>query len=125
MIVVPASTLANWKKEIERFSNLSLYVYHGSQNERIYMRHDIKNQIMDREIDIVICTYTLFERESGREDRNFLNYIKFDYLVLDEAHCIKNANSSRYSNLKRLRRACIDLVSLPTRAWGSSFPSSA
>mmetsp|Transcript_26397 Transcript_26397/g.39169 ORF Transcript_26397/g.39169 Transcript_26397/m.39169 type:complete len:472 (-) Transcript_26397:136-1551(-) len=45
----------------------------------------------------------MFERESGAEDRAFLRKIKFEYLVLDEAHCIKNASSSRYSHLRNLK----------------------
>jgi hypothetical protein len=38
----------------------------------------------------------MFERDSGAEDRSFLKKIPFEYLVLDEAHCIKNSQSSRY-----------------------------
>lgn len=44
----------------------------------------------------------MFERDSGAEDRSFLKRIPFEYLVLDEAHCIKNSQSSRYLNLRGL-----------------------
>ena len=42
----------------------------------------------------------MFERDSGAEDRSFLKKIPFEYLILDEAHCIKNSMSSRYQNLR-------------------------
>jgi SNF2 family DNA or RNA helicase len=44
----------------------------------------------------------MFERENGAEDRSFLRKMPFEYLVLDEAHCIKNSQSARYSNLRGL-----------------------
>lgn len=36
---------------------------------------------LDR-VDIVLTTYTLFERESGADDRKFLRKLPFEYLVL-------------------------------------------
>ena len=67
------------------------------------MRKKIKRDIQDQRIHILLSTYTIFERASGAEDRNFLLNQSFDYLVLDEAHCLKNADSSRYSQLNKLQ----------------------
>jgi SNF2 family DNA or RNA helicase len=58
-----------------------------------------ENLIVNGVCDVILCTYTLFERESGKDDRKFLYAHNFEYLVLDEAHCIKNPDSSRYTNL--------------------------
>jgi SNF2 family DNA or RNA helicase len=67
------------------------------------MRGQIRREILSGKLDILLGTYTIFERESGKDDRKFLYSISFDYVVLDEGHCIKNANSSRYTNLCYLK----------------------
>jgi SNF2 family DNA or RNA helicase len=104
LIVVPASTLANWENEFEKFCPLLRVVrYHGSQDERAQLRHDLRSMIAKEEVDVVLSTYTIFEREACKQDRGFLYAQSFDFLVLDEAHCIKNADSSRYANLNALR----------------------
>lgn len=53
-------------------------------------------------VDVLVISLRMFERDSGAEDRSFLKKIPFEYLVLDEAHCIKNSQSSRYQNLRGL-----------------------
>ena len=53
--------------------------------------------------DIVLSTYTIFERESNITDRNFLYKHSFTYLVLDEAHALKNSSSHRFINLNLIR----------------------
>ena len=40
-------------------------------------------------VDIVLSTYSIFERESSKDDQKFLKNQSFEYLILDEAHCIK------------------------------------
>lgn len=98
-MVVPASTLANWKNEFERLCpSFEVVTFHGNQRERLELRADVQDTP-----DIVLTTYSLFEREALKDDRKFLYGISFDYLVLDEAHCIKNAETSRYSKLNGLR----------------------
>jgi SWI/SNF-related matrix-associated actin-dependent regulator 1 of chromatin subfamily A len=104
LIVVPSSTLSNWENEITRFCPFLNYItYHGSQSERLSLRYDIRGKLeRGEEIDIILCTYNLFERESNKDDRKFLRNLKFDYMVCDEGHCLKNAKSFRYLNLKAL-----------------------
>ena len=52
---------------------------------------------------MILSTYTIFEREASKSDRSFMYSLSLEYLVLDEAHCIKNAQSSRFVNLNMLR----------------------
>ena len=104
LIVVPASTLANWQNEIARFCpSFSVITYHGSQNERIGMKQAIKTGIKKGEIDVVLSTYTIFERESSWRDRQFLQKQVFQYMILDEGHCVKNSGSARFINLNAMR----------------------
>lgn len=103
LIIVPSSTLSNWKREISAHCpHLRAICYHGSQNDRYDLRREIADGIEDESLQIVLCTYSLFERDSGNRDRKYLCSIPWDYIILDEAHCIKNANSSRYANISNL-----------------------
>jgi SWI/SNF-related matrix-associated actin-dependent regulator 1 of chromatin subfamily A len=56
-----------------------------------------------RQVDVMVCTYSLFERDSGKADRSFLRRIQFFYMILDEAHSIKNSSSNKHDNLRQLR----------------------
>lgn len=103
LIVVPGSTLDNWLNEFEKYSPyMVVEAYRGSQNERFMMQRDLLKEIRANEIDVIICTYTMFERESGKLDRKFLYKVPFSYLILDEAHCIKNSATSRFESLRQL-----------------------
>lgn len=100
-MIVPASTLDNWINEFAKFSpGMVVVPYRGSQTERFHLARDLLIEVDNDEVDVIISTYTMFERESGKEDRKFLRRISFSYLVLDEAHCIKNASSSRFEYLR-------------------------
>lgn len=104
LIVVPASVLSNWENELARFCpSLEVVRYHGSLNEKAELREQLRRSIPQGEVDVIITTYTLFERESNAKDRSFLWNQKFNFLILDEAHSIKNADSQRYSHLNAMR----------------------
>ena len=104
LIVVPASTLANWENELRRFCpSLAVVSYHGSQNERAELRHDLKRDIRAGRVDVVLSTFTIFERESGKDDRSFLYKQNFEYLIVDEAHCLKVSKSARFQNMNALK----------------------
>jgi SNF2 family DNA or RNA helicase len=108
LIIVPASTLANWSAEFSKFAPaLNVFTYHGTQAERQDARMIIKERLSDNTLDVILTTYTLFERESNKQDRGFFFSLSFHYLVVDEGHCLKNSTSARYktlSNLKTMRR---------------------
>lgn len=100
--MVPASTLSNWQNELARFCpSLEVTTYHGSQQDRAELRYELRRP--NSCSDVILSTYTIFEKESCKPDRSFLCSLKFDYLILDEAHCIKNTNSSRFQYLNQLR----------------------
>lgn len=81
LVVVPKSLLFNWSMECRRFTpNLKIMEYAGV--DRAQLREQIPKH------DIVLTTYGMMRR-----DVLYLKDLVFDYIVLDEAQIIKNANS--------------------------------
>ena len=91
LLVVPASLVANWKAEIERFSpSLSMLIAHPS--EGVTAGGDAVN-----DCDVVITTYSMLTRLEwlrGREWR---------LVVLDEAQAIRNSGTRQSRAVKELR----------------------
>ncbi|KAG4306157.1 hypothetical protein PORY_000145 [Pneumocystis oryctolagi] len=98
LIVVPASTLENWLREMAKFCPaLKVEPYYGTQNERLDIRcHLEKNS----DYNIIITTYQL--ATGNKEDRIFLRRQKFDVCVYDEGHFLKNSLSERYKHLMNI-----------------------
>ena len=106
LIVVPASVLTNWEREFEKFCP-DMYVirYHGSMVEREELREKMRRYQpggpnSGRPLDVVLTTFSYFSSEKS-DDRSFLRKFQFDYLVVDEAHCLKNPHGARYKNLDK------------------------
>jgi SNF2 family DNA or RNA helicase len=58
-----------------------------------------------RSFDVLLTTYTLFDRssESSRLDRAFLRRYRYSAIVLDEGHAVRKADSSRFKHLSSLQ----------------------
>ncbi|MBS1810895.1 MAG: SNF2 helicase associated domain-containing protein [Acidobacteria bacterium] len=82
LIVVPKSLVFNWQAEAARFTpSLTVLNHTGSEREKETAEH------FD-EYDIILTTYGTL-----RNDAILFKDKKFDYIVLDEAQAIKNANT--------------------------------
>jgi len=83
LIICPATLKINWKREIENYSDKTIYIAEG------------KN--FSTEHDFVIANYDIiknFHDPKKKEDSVILNS-NFDLVVVDEAHYIKNATAQR------------------------------
>jgi SNF2 family DNA or RNA helicase len=81
-VVAPTSVLANWEREIEKFTpGLTCVTWHGQD------RHEKVEQLQG--VDVVLTSYALIRRDIGE-----LKKVKFRSVVLDEAQNIKNADSA-------------------------------
>ena len=103
LIVVPASVLSNWMIEFEKVCpGLVVQKYHGSMEERINLRSSLRRRpVGSPDIDVILTTFSYFGSERA-DDRQFLGKINFDYMIVDEAHCLKNAKGKRYQELDRM-----------------------
>ncbi|KAL3272354.1 hypothetical protein HHI36_013833 [Cryptolaemus montrouzieri] len=100
LVVVPASTLDNWRNEFARWCpELRVFMYYGSQEERKLFRIDFSNGVL-ADFDVVLTTYTTVG--NSREERKMFRVTPMHYVIFDEAHMLKNMNTQRYENLIRI-----------------------
>jgi len=104
LIVVPGSTLENWCREFQRFSETINFVpYYGGQAQRFEHQETILDNISRGECDVIITTYDLTFR---KEDNIFLRKCKPKICIFDEGHVLKNADTIRYKSLMRIKTQC-------------------
>ncbi|GMM38568.1 DNA-dependent ATPase [Saccharomycopsis crataegensis] len=97
LVIVPSSTLENWLREFQKFCpTLKVSPYYGSQKERFELRMTLE----ETEFDVLVTTYNL--ATGNKDDMKFLRSRKFNIIVYDEGHMLKNSNSERYQKLMKI-----------------------
>jgi SNF2 family DNA or RNA helicase len=83
LIVCPASLKINWQREIENYSDRTVFIAEGKK--------------FSTESDFVIVNYDILKNfhDPKEKDSSLLNQSNFDLVVLDEAHMISNAQAQR------------------------------
>ena len=107
LLVVPASLIANWKAEIERFApSLAVAIAHPSESERPL--DELGSEDALRGVDLVITTYGLTHRLAWLAGR------RWPLVILDEAQAIKNPGAKQARAVKALpARSRIALTGTP------------
>ncbi|KAM0255472.1 hypothetical protein ACHAQJ_005699 [Trichoderma viride] len=87
LVIVPKSTLDNWKREFTRWTpEVNVLVLQGAKDER----HELINErLVDEKFDVCITSYEMVLREKAH-----LRKFAWEYIIIDEAHRIKNEESS-------------------------------
>ncbi|CAE6466482.1 unnamed protein product [Rhizoctonia solani] len=86
LVVVPKSTLQNWAREFGHWvPDFNVCLLQGTKEERAEI---IASRILTQSFEILITSYEICLRE-----KNTLKKFSFEYIVIDEAHRIKNADS--------------------------------
>ncbi|CBL44165.1 predicted helicase [gamma proteobacterium HdN1] len=90
LVVAPTSVLQNWAREAQKFTpTLRCFVVHGGDRMAQISSH--------AQTDLFITSYALSLR-----DFTFWQSIPLSYLVLDEAHMIKNSSTKVAKALRQL-----------------------
>jgi len=86
LVIVPKSTIGNWYKECKRWTpQMYAFKFAGDKDEREHLR---KTVLASGDFDICITTY-----ETAISEKAAIRHISWGYLVIDEAHRIKNETS--------------------------------
>lgn len=88
LIIVPKSIITQWSEEINRFApNLTINIFDGP-DRRI------------KEADVTLAPYTLLTAKEGTTP---LHMVRWDRVILDEAHEIRNKKSKLFKSVCRLQ----------------------
>ncbi len=92
LLIVPASLLANWKKESEKFTpKLDIDILHGKSAAAL------NKSLADQKAFLTVTTYGMASRIEG------LKSITWDCIILDEAQAIKNPVTKQTRQIKELK----------------------
>ncbi|GAV73156.1 SNF2_N domain-containing protein/Helicase_C domain-containing protein/HAND domain-containing protein/SLIDE domain-containing protein [Cephalotus follicularis] len=86
MVVAPKSTLGNWMNEIRRFCPVLRAVkFLGNPDDRKYIREEL---LVAGKFDVCVTSF-----EMAIKEKTSLRRFSWRYIIIDEAHRIKNENS--------------------------------
>ncbi|XP_051125916.1 ISWI chromatin-remodeling complex ATPase CHR11 isoform X2 [Andrographis paniculata] len=86
MVVAPKSTLGNWMNEIKRFCPVLRAVkFLGNPEDRRYIREEL---LVAGKFDVCVTSF-----EMAIKEKTALRRFSWRYIIIDEAHRIKNENS--------------------------------
>lgn len=110
LVIAPLSTIGNWSREFEVWTDMNAIVYHGSSASRnmiqefeMYYKNSEGKRIPDvYKFHALITTYEVII-----SDVEELSQIEWRVVVIDEAHRLKNRNCKLLEGLR-----CFDLVSV-------------
>ncbi|KAK1936203.1 putative SNF2 helicase [Babesia divergens] len=103
LVLAPKSTIGNWISEINRFCPaLRVLKFIGNKEERAHM---IANELDPTKYDVIVTSY-----ETCCKTKNALCRLRFHYIIIDEAHRIKNEESKLSEVVRLFQTECRLLI---------------
>lgn len=105
LIIAPLSTIPNWQREFEAWTEMNVIVYHGSQQSKsmiqeyeFYYKNEEGDPIKEiTKFNVLITTFEIIVT-----DFQELKSFNWRICVIDEAHRLKNRNCKLLEGLRQL-----------------------
>ena len=96
LIIVPNAVIVNWKAEIRRWlPKLSTVFYVGSKDARAKI---FQRQVLQLKFNVLVTSYEFIMR-----DRSKLSKVAWKYIIIDEAHRLKDREGRLSRDLDKFR----------------------
>lgn len=119
LVVMPMSVLTSWKGDLQRFCNakvVNLHTHYGPKKDRLEALEQWRRALYTSKakagggkaklptpwkVSIVLTTYDLSIKDQAHFQKIGKGPCRWSYLVVDEAHRLKNRSSVLFDALKR------------------------
>lgn len=87
LIVAPLTTMDNWKREVEKWTDFKLLMYYGEKDQLPELRAQLKDS---KSLEIVLTTY----EKLRQEEKYLVHRRQWNAVIFDEGHKLKTINSN-------------------------------
>uniref|UniRef100_K3X0Z6 Uncharacterized protein n=1 Tax=Globisporangium ultimum (strain ATCC 200006 / CBS 805.95 / DAOM BR144) TaxID=431595 RepID=K3X0Z6_GLOUD len=119
LVVAPLATLGNWKREIETWTSMNCVVYHDSEGgadirafmreQEFYYASDVYKKRGIYKFNVLVTSY-----QTLMADAEYLEAIHWRYVVIDEAHKLKNREAKLLQSLSNFHwDSCLLMTGTP------------
>lgn len=112
IIIAPLSTLSNWVNEFRKWApTIPVIMYHGKPDDRKVLRDTKLFPNLDRQgkptaqFPVVCTSYEMVIQDSAH-----LSKINWEFIIIDEGHRLKNAESRLFQEICKFRSATRFLI---------------
>ena len=95
LIVCPATLMSNWATELARWGWWHVDIFHGNHKD------DVLQAATSGRLEIMITTYKTYSNH-----RSQLNLIRWDCVVVDEVHTLKERTSDITQSMQEVNALC-------------------
>eukprot|EP00439_Symbiodinium_sp_Y106_P080296 s1604_g19.t1 len=101
LVVVPATVLENWERECALWCpHFRVFRYHASnRDDRAALAEDFEDQWQQGESAVVLTTAAILRNKEDQQ--HFFRKFRFECVLCDEAHAMKNAQTNAFRNVTR------------------------
>ncbi|KAI5810410.1 P-loop containing nucleoside triphosphate hydrolase protein [Pyronema omphalodes] len=97
LIICPSSLIKNWENELRTWGWWTVYVFHGSKDEKEYALQAAKKG----SLEIMITNYDTYRMRHSE-----VNTIFWDCVIADECHKIKERSSETTQRMNEINSLC-------------------